>query len=317
MVAVDGCSNGRLKTSIPSGDASFVFFDDEKRTSAEKPDPGTAGSLPLSPPRLPRVRPSACGPLVAGRAVSVGIFVVSRRQIHVMSFLNKPSKLFSCDTWDNPLGLLQVTPQASCERHLMVFPAQRCGSVQLVDLSATEPSSSLSPVTIPAHQNEIACLALNQTGTMLATASQKGTLIRVFDTFKRTLLVELRRGTDPATLYCINFSHDSEFLCVSSDKGTIHIFALKNTQLNRRSTFSHMGFLGPYVESQWALAHFTVAAECACVCAFGSASSVFGKRGRPRKCATACLSVILNVVLKVVLEVVLEVILDVVLNVVL
>ncbi|CAN8002975.1 WD repeat domain phosphoinositide-interacting protein 4 [Ixodes scapularis] len=214
-------------------------------------------------------------PVLAVRLRRDKIFVVSRRQIHVMSFLNKPSKLFSCDTWDNPLGLLQVTPQASCERHLMVFPAQRCGSVQLVDLSATEPSSSLSPVTIPAHQNEIACLALNQTGTMLATASQKGTLIRVFDTFKRTLLVELRRGTDPATLYCINFSHDSEFLCVSSDKGTIHIFALKNTQLNRRSTFSHMGFLGPYVESQWALAHFTVAAECACVCAFGSASSVF------------------------------------------
>ncbi|CAN8017671.1 unnamed protein product [Ixodes persulcatus] len=50
----------------------FVFFDDEKRTSAEEPDPGTAISLPLSPRHLPRVRPSACGPLVAGWAVSVG-----------------------------------------------------------------------------------------------------------------------------------------------------------------------------------------------------------------------------------------------------
>ncbi|EEC14921.1 hypothetical protein IscW_ISCW011306 [Ixodes scapularis] len=114
-------------------------------------------------------------------------------------------------------GLLQVTPQASCERHLMVFPAQRCGSVQLV-------------VSVYAcSECQIWALFL------------QGTLIRVFDTFKRTLLVELRRGTDPATLYW----------------------------------FSHMGFLGPYVESQWALAHFTVAAECACVCAFGSASSVF------------------------------------------
>ncbi len=28
-----------------------------------------------------------------------------------------------------------------------------------------------------------------------------GTLIRVWDTIKRTLLVELRRGSDPATLY--------------------------------------------------------------------------------------------------------------------
>ena len=37
-------------------------------------------------------------------------------------------------------------------------------------------------------------------------------------------------------VYCsINFSHDSAFLCVSSDKGTVHIFALKNTSLNKRS----------------------------------------------------------------------------------
>uniref|UniRef100_A0A4W3H0J5 WD repeat domain phosphoinositide-interacting protein 4 n=1 Tax=Callorhinchus milii TaxID=7868 RepID=A0A4W3H0J5_CALMI len=65
----------------------------------------------------------------------------------------------------------------------------------------------------------------------------QGTLIRLFDTLTKEKLVELRRGTDPATLYCINFSHDSSFLCVSSDKGTVHVFALKDTQLNRRSAY--------------------------------------------------------------------------------
>lgn len=35
----------------------------------------------------------------------------------------------------------------------------------------------------------------------VATASVRGTLIRVFDTTRKTLLVELRRGSDPATLY--------------------------------------------------------------------------------------------------------------------
>ena len=37
-----------------------------------------------------------------------------------------------------------------------------------------------------------------------------------------------------------------------------------------------MGFLGTYVESQWGLASFTVAAECACICAFGPGHSVIG-----------------------------------------
>ena len=38
-----------------------------------------------------------------------------------------------------------------------------------------------------------------------------------------------------------------------------------------------MGFLGPYVESQWGLASFTVAAECACICAFENGHSVIGQ----------------------------------------
>jgi len=95
---------------------------------------------------------------------------------------------------------------------------------------------SSSPGTIHAHQGELACLAMNSKGTLIATASDKGTLIRVWDAAKKEILNELRRGSDPATLYCISFSPDSEFLCCSSDKGTIHIFALKNPALNRRST---------------------------------------------------------------------------------
>jgi len=203
------------------------------------------------------------------------LIVILRNKIHVFSFPNNATKLYTLDTRENPKGLCEISPMSSSERQLLVFPGFKAGSVQLVDLATTEPAMSTAPVTINAHQTELACIAINQQGTMVATASIKGTLIRVFDTVKRNLLVELRRGTDPATLYCINFSNDSDFLCCSSDKGTIHIFALKETRLNRRSTFSKMGFLGQYVESQWALANFTVAAECACICAFGSRTSVY------------------------------------------
>lgn len=70
------------------------------------------------------------------------------------------------------------------------------------DLGAAEGSgSSSAPVTINAHQGELACLAVNPQGSMVATASNKGTLIRVWDVARRSQLVELRRGSDPATLY--------------------------------------------------------------------------------------------------------------------
>lgn len=213
-------------------------------------------------------------PVLSVRLRRDKLIAVVRNQVHVFSFPISPSKLFTLDTRDNARGLCEVSPLASSEKQILVFPGRKNGSVQLVDLSTTEPGMSSAPVTISCHQTELACLAINQQGTMIATASQKGTLIRVFDTTKRLQLVELRRGSDPAMLYCINFSHDSDFLCCSSDKGTIHIFALKDTHLNRRSTFSKMGFLGQYVESQWALANFTVAAECACICAFKTRASV-------------------------------------------
>ena len=204
------------------------------------------------------------------------LVVIERTRIHVFTFPHNPKTLFMIETGDNSKGLCEISPYTNSERQLMVFPGHRCGHVQLVDLITAEHASSASPVSIAAHQGSIACIAINNFGTMVATASSKGTLIRVFDTLTRSLVVELRRGADPATLYCINFSSDSDFLCASSDKGTVHIFALKDTRLNRRSTFSKMGFLGQYVDSQWAFANFNVNEDCASICAFGSQSTVYG-----------------------------------------
>lgn len=76
--------------------------------------------------------------------------------------------------------------------------------------------------------------------------------------------------------YSINFSPNSEFLCCSSDKGTVHIFALKDTDLNRKSSLSTLSFFSSYVESQWALANFTVPPEMPCICAFLSQDIVIG-----------------------------------------
>ena len=60
----------------------------------------------------------------------------------------------------------------------------------------------------------------------MATASDKGTLIRVFSTEDGTPLQEVRRGSDKAEIYSIAFDKNSDFIACSSDKGTIHIFTV-------------------------------------------------------------------------------------------
>jgi WD40 repeat protein len=79
---------------------------------------------------------------------------------------------------------------------------------------------------INAHESAISFLCLNRDGTILATASDKGTLIRIFKVESGIFLQELRRGAEKAEIYSVAFDFNSNFLACSSDRGTIHIFSL-------------------------------------------------------------------------------------------
>lgn len=53
-------------------------------------------------------------------------------------------------------------------------------------------------------------------------------MIRLWDTENGSKVQELRRGKDPANIYFLSFDPLSKYLSVSSDKGTIHIFAVRS-----------------------------------------------------------------------------------------
>lgn len=79
---------------------------------------------------------------------------------------------------------------------------------------------------IEAHKSPLCCASLNSDGTLLATASEMGTIIRVFSVPRGQKLYQFRRGTYPSTIYSMSFNLDSTLLCVSSVSETVHIFRL-------------------------------------------------------------------------------------------
>ncbi|VDL82354.1 unnamed protein product [Nippostrongylus brasiliensis] len=126
--------------------------------------------------------------------------------------------------------------------HVFQFPSP-CKLIRTVEIRNMSECASLSPRGIDAHRTEVTQLALNNQTTLLATGSTQGTVIRIFDANAPSsrLLMEFRRGADPCNLHCLQFSACSSFLAVSSDKGTIHIFAVRDSDETKKGLLHKVG----------------------------------------------------------------------------
>ncbi|KAG7025574.1 Autophagy-related protein 18a [Cucurbita argyrosperma subsp. argyrosperma] len=146
------------------------------------------------------------------------IIVILEQKVFVYNFADL-KLLHQIETIANPKGLCAVSQLSSSL--VLVCPGLIKGQVRV------EHYASRRTKFIMAHDSRVACFALTTNGQLLATASSKGTLVRIFNTIDGNLLQEVRRGADRAEIYSLAFSSTAQWLAVSSDKGTVHVFSLK------------------------------------------------------------------------------------------
>lgn len=163
------------------------------------------------------------GPVLELCARRDKIAVVLSGSIHVLSWPGL-ARVALLRTPAAPRALCSLAGARHAPHAALAAPAVRRGAVQLLDLSTINTAASRQPAVLACHSGALACLALAASGARLATASARGTLVRVWDAVARVLLHELRRGSDAADVYCINFNPSATLVCCVSDKGTLHVW---------------------------------------------------------------------------------------------
>ncbi|KAG5519227.1 hypothetical protein PMAC_002315 [Pneumocystis sp. 'macacae'] len=175
------------------------------------------------------------------------LVVILEKQIYIYDISNM--KLHTIETSPNSSAVCSLS--YSSENCYIAYPLQNLLSLEFLTLMSKLkmncPKSSvlsgyvlfdalaLHPINIiEAHKSPLAFISLNSNGTLLATSSDKGTVIRIFSIPSAIKLYKFRRGTSLAKIYSMNFSLTSNFLCVTSNTETVDIYRLFSDEVSKR-----------------------------------------------------------------------------------
>jgi len=208
------------------------------------------------------------------------IVVVCRDKIYVFN-LKTFKNMDIIETGDNAHGIVAVSYET--DQTLLAYPDKKKGQVRIKNYEKG------SVFYIKAHENNIAYIALSYDGSLIATASEQGTLIRIFNTENGNLLQEVRRGKDKADIKYICFEPNFRFIAASSNKGTIHIWSLANTLKSLNKTNENdknivenktsglkwlPNFLGgEFFNSEWSFAQVRITDQRS-ICCFGAENTI-------------------------------------------
>ncbi|KAG7401065.1 WD repeat domain phosphoinositide-interacting protein 2 [Phytophthora boehmeriae] len=231
-----------------------------------------AGDQPAFSPRRLRVWNTKTGAAICDLNFVTAVLAVRMNRQRLVAVLERKIYIFdistmkileTLDTSPNPKALCVLSPHDN--GHLAFPSGASPGEIVLYD------ANNLSVLNaFQAHRTAPVAMAFNPQGTLLATASESGTLIRVFSVPSGKKVAAFRRGSYGAQVYCLAFNESSTVLCASSDTGTIHFFSLTGAESSATGSFGH----------------FTPITSTLAVAGSTFGSTVFGNAATPTSAAT-------------------------------
>ncbi|KII95228.1 hypothetical protein PLICRDRAFT_48193 [Plicaturopsis crispa FD-325 SS-3] len=277
LIRVRELTGGTLAAAVPMHSSNLMFL-------------LGGGRSPRYPPNKVIVWDDAIGAEVAelefrervrGVACRRGWLAVAlKRRVVLFEIGEYVTRYAEYDTCDNSKGLLSMATAQYAT--LLCIPGRQLGHVHLIHLPpCPPPRPSGPPPSVPpskpppptkhpasiiaAHSSALTTLSVPPSGRILATTSSRGTLVRVWDVHTGKPIREFRRGADKAEIFGVAFRPDEKELCVWSDKGTVHAFALDSSGAsNRQSSFSPLAPFIPlpkYFDSEWSYAQYRIPAQ--------------------------------------------------------
>lgn len=152
------------------------------------------------------------------------LVVVLEEKLFVFNF-DTYKLIEQVETIKNPMGLCGISTALRPISKTICAPHPQKGSIRVLNYVVDKSIENV----IQAHDSDIGALTVNPMGTLIASASTKGTVIRIFSAEGGEHLQELRRGSNKAVITELIFHPTLYLIACSSNKTSIHLFEIKKS----------------------------------------------------------------------------------------
>lgn len=115
--------------------------------------------------------------------------VVLKEKVFIFNFVTL-KLIEQVETFENPEGLCAISTAEKPISKIICIPGTDKGSLKVLNYVVDKSIDLI----IPAHDTEVGSLAVNPDGTLIASASNRGHIIKIYSSDGGTCVQELKRG---------------------------------------------------------------------------------------------------------------------------